>query len=167
MLVVAVPAAARSGSPRALYKALLTSPVPKSQLPKGFGAPRISRFTPDAVDRRHRIVGEVELEFTGRRAAIFYLVFPTRADARGDLHDGVSKIKGVRSRRPAPALPQPAVILSGVEHGGAFAEVLFVTRNVLVAAIVALPRSPRAGQADALVLARLALRHLDAVERRL
>src|SRR5207342_3054334 len=48
---------------------------------------------------------------------------------------------------PAPSLAQPAVILSGAQHGAGFAEALFVRRNVL-AAIDAIPERVAAVNGD-------------------
>jgi hypothetical protein len=155
-----LPATARTPSPQALYKALLRSRIPRSQLPKGFHGPQISRADPDATDRRHHVVGEVEIDFDRDKGSILYLVFPTRADARGDLNDGLAAVKGVRSKRRVLSLPQPALLLSGAQGGVGFAEVVFVKGNVLVATIITRPRSPGGGRADALALAKLALRHL-------
>jgi hypothetical protein len=112
-------------------------------------------------------VGVVEIDLIPDTRSIFYYVFPKRADALGALNDTLGAVKGVRSRRPEPSLPQPAVILSGARYGAGFAEALFVRRNVLVGAIILSPRSGIGGQADALAFARLALRHLKAVEQRL
>lgn len=160
------PAIARTPSPQALYKALLASSIPKSQLPKGFRRAETWPADPDANDRRHHVVGVVEIDLIPDTRSIFYYVFPKRTDALGALNDTLAAVKGVRSRRPETSLPQPAVNLSGAQNGARFAEALFVRRNVLVGAVILSPRSASGGQADAHALAMLALRHLKAVEQR-
>lgn len=162
-----VPGIARTPSPQALYKALLASSIPKSQLPKGFRRAETWPADPTAAEKRRHVVGVVEIDLIPSTRSIFYYVFPTRVDAVGALNDTLTALPGVSSKRSVPSLPQPALILIAARSGVGFAVALFVRRNVLVGATILEPKSESGGQADALALAKLALRHLKAVEQRL
>jgi hypothetical protein len=94
------------------------------------------------------VICEVEIDFRKGKDAIFFIVFPTRHDALGNLRDGLKAAKGVTSRRPLHNLPQGNVIITTTTTNSA-------------------PGSMRGDVAGTLALTRLALRHLRAIERRL
>jgi hypothetical protein len=166
-----VPAAANGSSPSALYRALLRSPFPESQLPAGLSSPRTSARKQIATNaRRHHVIGEVEIDLNKGQAGIVYAVFPTRRDARGNYEDALRALNGlpeIKSQLPAPNLPQPAVILSGSQSGVRFTTVAFVSGNlgITTTATNYLSKSKSANELAALGLARAALRHLNVVKR--
>jgi hypothetical protein len=163
------PAAARPPSPRTLCKALLATPLAQSQLPAGFRAAKPVRTSPSSRTRRHHVVCEVEIDFRNGKDAIFYIVFPTRLDALGNFKDGLKAAQGVVSRRSAPSLPQPAVLLSGRSQGVGFTTTGSVMRNVNIAVVTtsSASGSTSGNETGALALATFAVRHLTATERRL
>lgn len=160
--VSALPAFAAAPSPRALYKALVASPIPKAQLPTGTYATKPIGHPASSTGRRHHVVGYVEnivnMGLPGsysEMGSINYVVF-TRHDAA--LRNFKSQLKGATITH-LPGFPQqPAVIISGT--GASY--VSFV-RGV-VHGFAESRRRPR--RANALALAKVALRHLKSVEQR-
>jgi hypothetical protein len=169
LAVLVFPAPARAPSPGPLCKALLATPLPQSQLPAGYHAAKPVRTSPSSRARRHHVICEVEIDFRKGKDAIFFIVFPTRHDALGNLRDGLKAAKGVTSRRPLHNLPQPAMILSGRHQGVGFTTAVSVKGNVIITTTTtnSAPGSMRGDVAGTLALTRLALRHLRAIERRL
>jgi hypothetical protein len=156
-------AAARAPSPPALYEALRTSPV--TGLPAGFRAPNTRSKTPGAIPKRHHALGWISIEFNKGNAGIDYVVFPTRPDVLGNFSDALRTYrarKGITRQGCAPDLPRPCVTLRGSVSGIGLTTIGFVAGNVGVSAHTMKSDNRR----DTLRLARFALRHLRAVERR-
>jgi hypothetical protein len=161
-LVSVLPAFAGAPSPRALCKALLASPIPQAQLPKGSDATKPIAHPATRVGRRHHYVGAVGIivsRGSSEMGSIYYQVF-TRHDAALRSFKKVGRTKGVTIGH-LRGFPQPAVILNGTGS----THVFFVRGVVEVAATAAGRHHGR--RADALGLAGVALRHLKAVEQRI
>ena len=157
---VAVPVlatAAQALTPREVYKALLASTIPPSQLPAGFHSSKTKKLPLGATTKLHHALGEIGLYLDdGTKASIIYVVFPTHTDALGTFADAVKDIKTHKSvtvKLVAPGLPEPSIVL----RASGLTQVSFVIRNVEVNAITT------RGTAAALSLAQLGLKHLNAV----
>jgi hypothetical protein len=164
--VSVVPAVARTASPRALYRALLASPIPQVQLPKGFHAAKPIGRRPGSSPsaRRHHVWGEVEIGLDKKGfSGIVYGVFPRRADAFGNYRDEVRLWAKDGLAKHLPGFPQPAVIINATLGGIHFTQIRYLAGSVDVTATVGGRNGSR--RADALALARVALRHLKAVEQ--
>jgi hypothetical protein len=146
-------------SPKALYKALLASRIPKSQLPAGYHSSKTRAVRIGAGPRRWHAVGQLAVDLDdGNDATIVYVVFPTSSDALDNFAYAVKEIKTHKSvtvKLVARGLPKPSVVLSA----SGLTQVSFIVRNVGVNAI-----STR-GRPSALTLAKLGLEHLNAVAR--
>ena len=153
---------AQAKSPRALYKALLTSVIPRSQLsPVGFHSSTTKAFRIGTEQKRHHAIGEVSIDLDdGRNASIVYVVFPTRADAVGNLVDGLKLLKTQQGTTTAPApngIPTPAIVVRTSRQGLSITSITAVAGNVGINAI-----SLR-GLAETTRVAHLAVKHLNAV----
>ncbi len=169
-LVLAGAAAAASPSPQKLYRALLSARVSASELPAGFSSPRTVNNTPGPNPRRHHVVGEVEIDLNGGQSAIVYVVFPTKTDALAAYSDGVRELKTTKGivsvRSPAPGLQKPSVSVDASAQGLGITQVTLVSENVEIATETARHGGNHGDRAGAVALAKAALRHLAAVERR-
>jgi hypothetical protein len=164
--VSVAPGIAGATSPRALYKALLASRFPQAQLPKGLHPTKPIALRLSSPATRHHVVGEVEVVFdTKGFSVIAYSVFPRRLDALGYFRDELRLPRAQGLTRNLPDFPQPAAITNVTLGGIRSTDIQFVTGNVRVDAGVMGRNGSR--RADTLALARVALRHLKAVERRL
>lgn len=157
-----LPAFGAAPTPRALYKALVASPIPRAQLPTGFYATKPIGHPANSIGRRHHLVGLVEIilratpaSSSGEVGSMNYVVFTTHDAA---LRNFKSQFKGATVTHLRGFPQQPAVIISGT----GVPYVSFV-RGV-VHGFAESRRRPR--RANALALARVALRHLKAVEQR-
>jgi hypothetical protein len=169
-LVLVGTAAAASPSPQKVYQGLLTTRIPASELPAGFSSPRTVKNAPGPTPKRHHVVGEVEIDLNGGQSAIVFVVFPTKADALAAYSDGVrelKKTKGVVSvTSPAPGVPKPSVRVDAAANGLGITQVTLVAGNVEIATETALHGGKHGDRVGSLALAKAALRHLAAVERR-
>src|SRR5579859_1594362 len=159
-LATAVAASAGSPSPKALYNALLVSPV--------------SGVTPTPTragsnSRRHHVVGEMLINFDGGHSRIAYVVFPTHADALANYADGIQALKKIRSVRKVEksvvGLPRPSVLVDATQSGIGVTQVSFVFDNVEMAAQSIRINAKSGNEKLARSLAALALRHLRSVEK--
>ena len=165
LMVLAVPSAAtgaQAKSPRALYKALLTSAIPTSQLPAGFHSSTTKAFRVGAEQKRHNAVGEVSIDFdNGRNASIVYVIFPTRTDAVGNLarrsETPQDPARHDDRARPSTAYPSPPIVVRFSVQGLSITSITAVAGNVGINAI-----SLR-GLAEATRVAHVAVKHLNAV----
>jgi hypothetical protein len=110
----AAPLAERQLSPKALYQALLETPVETSALPDGYRSPRVDPVAPSARAKRHHVVGEVGISSTKSGSAgarMIYIVFPTHADALGDWRDGVRVLPKKRLSPPS-SVPAPSAMFN-------------------------------------------------------
>ena len=168
---------ASRSSPRALYQALLTSSIPDSQLTHRFYSASTGAGAPSSSAKRHRAVGEVDIDLDGGDAEIIYVVFSLRKDALADWKGAnPAHQSGIKSHLPAPGFPAPAIIVNGsvtrkdmfdkkVTNG--FSELAFVAGSVIVKAVTRSTASTANGDVPGtFVLGKLALRHLREVEAR-
>jgi hypothetical protein len=159
-LTTAVAASAGSPSPKALYNALLVSPV------KGV-TPTPTR--PGSSSRRHHVVGELLINFNGGHSRIAYVVLPTHADALGNYADGIRALKKIRSVRKVeksvPGLPKPSVLVDASQSGIGVTQISFIFDNVEIAAQSIRLQAKSGNEKLARSLAVLALEHLRSVEK--
>ncbi len=165
-------AAAGRLTPAALYRALLTRPIPASSLPPGFSPPvGAEKDAASPNSKLHRSVGVVRVFLNGGQdggvqydAGAYYVVFPSRQEAIADY-----RAEPVAGRAGAPkSFPTPARVLrSSLPNGGMrYTGVEYVDGNVRVFAFVLSTgenRLPRDALARALGLGRFALEHLERV----
>jgi hypothetical protein len=179
VVIVVSTASAQSSlrpSGKSIYCALLTTPIRAGSLPANFYSAKVNFMKPSKRAKSHHAVGEVEVDIDGGDdAAIFYVVFPTRADAVADWKD--TDWSGVKTRRPAPQFPQPAVILNGpftvkdaagktVTYG--YTGVASVPGGVIVSTVTRSTKSKVRGDVPgAIALERFALRHLSGLVNRM
>ena len=94
---------------KALYTRLLTTPYAKSELPAGFTSATISKTATSKNSTKYHATGLVGVQYFGGpdvADVVIYYVFPTSADAHGDLthpntSSGDSHPAG-KAFRPAP-----------------------------------------------------------------
>jgi hypothetical protein len=86
VLAAAAFAATVTKGPAALYRALLTTSFPDSQLPSGYFSAKVSLSEPSKNAKRYHAVGEVEVDVDGPdpNDAIVYYVFRNPTNAWGD-----------------------------------------------------------------------------------
>jgi hypothetical protein len=99
-------------SPKALYKALLKIPKGETALPNGYESPTLGPIAPSSMAKSHHVIGDVVIGVAKAGtdgARIFYIVFPTHADALADWRKGTSSLP--KSRRTPPSyVPKPAAL---------------------------------------------------------
>jgi len=153
-------ASAAGPSPRALYNALLASHVN--------GTPATVTQT-GSTSRRHHVIGEMLVNFSGGRTRLAYVVFPKHADALGNYADGLlalKKIKSVRKiEKTVPGLPKPSVLVDASQNGLGVTQVTFVSDNVELVSQSIKVNAIGGDEKQAKRLALLALRHLQSVEK--
>jgi hypothetical protein len=147
-------------SPKALYNALLATPLSGT-------TPTPSR--PGSTSRRHHVVGEILVNFSGGRTRIAYVVFPNHADALGNYRDGVSVLKRIgavrKIKKPVPGLPRPSILVDAFQSRIGVTQITFLSGNVEIAAQSVRTNAKSGNEKLAKSLAQLALRHLRTVEK--
>ena len=171
--------AATAPTPRVLVQKLLANPITNVQLPLGFNSATSSSGSPGAVERRHRIVGEVEVSINYGQTILLYAVFPTSQDALGEWQDANPGLQpGVKSQQPASGFPTPALSANGSTSqtdalndtiATPFTALGFVDGNVVVTITNGSSTAPGDGgsMSHTLSLGRLALKHLQTIESKL
>jgi hypothetical protein len=158
--VAAAAASAGSPSPKALYNALLASPVSGT-------VPTPTR--PGTQAKRHHVVGEMLVNFADGKSRIAYVVFPSHADALGNYRDGIGALKFIHAVRkilkPVPGLPKPSILVDASQSGIGVTQVSFVVGNVEIAAQTVRVNAKTGNEKRARSLAQLALSHLRKVEK--
>lgn len=153
-------AASAAPSPKALYNALLVQAV------KG-ATPTPTR--PGSQAKRHHVVGELLINFSGGRSRIAYVVFPTHADALGNYEDGIRALKFIHSVRKIktliPGLPKPSVLVNASQSGIGVTQITFVSGNVELVSQTVRLNAQGGNEKLAKTLAVLALTHLRKVEK--
>jgi hypothetical protein len=165
-------ASASQTTPAALYRALLTTPIPGSSLPSGFSPPASAqRASASLISKRLHIVGVVQIFLNGGQdnglqygAAAFYNVFPNHQDALADYRAATHAGQiGTPKSFPTPA----RILHTGLPNGGArYDAVEYVDRNVVVFAYVnslGVNPLPRDALAEAISLGTFTLHHLETV----
>jgi len=157
-------------TPQQLLQALLTEKVAPSALPHGYRSPQVTPYAVTATAKSHHAVGGAEILADGGNEAIIYIVFRTRADAKGDFSH--ANLAG-RSTSAAPkALPKPSIVVNTSATGTVkgklvtigITDVAFVQGNVIVQAATTSTSSTKHGDvAGAVALARFASKHLRSV----
>jgi hypothetical protein len=162
---------------KALYLKLLQTSYTKTELPTGFSSATVSKSAPSANSTKYHAVGLVGVQYNGGpdvAGIVIYYVFPTAADAHGDLthparNRGDSKILG-----KVPGISEPSLLLTGsitgknnagrtVTNGvtGAAAQAGTV---IVAAASVSATKTTSGDLASAVALLKSALAHLAAVQ---
>jgi hypothetical protein len=161
----------------ALYRVLVTSSIPDSQLTHRFYSARTASVAPNRQAKRHHAAGSVEITLDGGEDRITYVFFPNRGAALGYWRDAnPARRAGVTSRLPARGFPTPAIVGNGsttrFDPGGrrrtrGISDLAFVAGSVVVEAITTSTVSPRSGDIpNTYVLGKRALRHLRDAEAR-
>jgi hypothetical protein len=161
------PVTARTASPQTLYKALLATPLTKSQLPAGFHSAKVKAKANGPTPSRHHAVGEVEVILDSGQARVVYVIFPTRANALGNHADGVKALKtmkGLKVQLSAPGVPTPSLIINSSENGLEVTQVSFVAGNVEINAQTFSSSATGGDVESTLRLALFALRHINALK---
>ena len=164
-------ATAAAPSPKALYDALLSTPVSATKLPAGFRFPSVGPGQPGTTATKHHVVGQVMVVLNnGDDGLIVFAVYPTRAEALGNQRDAVALLqrsKGMTIRRDVAGVPVPSVLFSSLLNGLRFTQLSLAVGNVEVNAVFPSEGTKSAGEKTALTLARFALTHLAAVKAKL
>lgn len=169
--------AASATTPKRLYRALLTTAYPGSQLPIGFFSTKVSPSAASKQARTYHVVGEVQVAVNGPDPAdeIFYYVFPNATDARGDLAHTklVENLHLTPVRMPSyPTLPSHMYAGSITGQNGFGTKVTygftvaFVAKgNLIVGAFTDSADNTESGNVPAaLDLLKAALRHLTILQ---
>jgi hypothetical protein len=161
-------------SPVALYRSLLTSSVPASQVPRGISLGRPTKFPSSSEAKKRHQIGAAQISINGGPDVIVYSVYPNRQDVLAAWEHALKNTSQVISRLPGPSwAPKPSDIQNGYvtfpSAPGkttklAITTVGFADGNVLVSVSIVSEWAARAqDKAPALALAPLALSHLVAV----
>lgn len=167
--------AAATPSPPALVHALVTAPIPASQVPAALRPAKISAIPLTEQSIRYHGVGTIEVGFDDSDDVVIYVVFPSRPDALADFAHPHQVGRVTDKLAGPPSLPKPSEILDGSISGknaagkpvtNGVTGVAFVVRNVIVEAATLSTTSTTVGDLPGTIrLAALALRHLTAVEK--
>jgi len=165
---VTVEAEASGPSPKALYSTLLKAPVASSDLPHGYRSPVVRSFPLTSVAKSHHAVGGVQIDANNGNAAVIYIIFPTRADAKADWTH--ANLTGTRTQAAPGSFPKPSIIVNtsaSALSGGkkitfGLTDIACLYGNVIVQAATSSLASTQHGDlAGAVALERFALQHLD------
>ena len=178
LLGLASVTAAGAMTPRQLYGKLLTTGY--SPLPKGYYEAKVGSSALDKRMKRHHAVGVVQVTLSGD-AAIYYYVFPSRADAlafnRDRNYDSDGDVKRIRTEGmgKVPGFTLPSVWRNlTIEGENAFGKKVrngvtimgVVKRNVLVGAATISTDNEDSGDVPTTIrLLGSALKHLAKVQR--
>ncbi len=145
--VVVASAAARTPAPQALYKALLTTPIDRSQLPTGLPAPKKTGFlSPQPNPRRYHEAGVVRIDFGSGSPVLYeieYRTHPTPGDAAGAFANALKTDKADAERfkretvqQPVPGFPKLSLLnvrpLASLKGTCLSTTLLFASGNVVV-----------------------------------
>jgi len=154
-----------TSSPEALAKALLATPIRDARL-ASYGRARTS-VLPEGL-----VPGAVgaEIEFSRGGASIVYAVYPSHGDGQLGWRGAAPPGSAMRTVEPGPSWlpgsPGFAFIVRGTSQGKGITEVVFLDGVVGIATVTSSATNRSSGDmAGALTLARVALEHLDSVER--
>ena len=184
VVLLSVYAGAASGSSpsgaaaaKALYTKLLKTPYAKSELPAGFTSATISKTAPSKNSTKYHATGLVGVQYFGGpdvADVVIYYVFPTAADAHGDLTHPDTSGSDSHPVGKVPGTSEPSLLLNGsitgknsagktVTNGvtGAAAQ----SGTVIVAApTVSVAKTTSGNLSAAVALLKSALAHLAAVQ---
>ena len=184
LVLLSLYAGAASGSPpsnaaaaKALYTKLLNTPYAKSELPAGFTSATISKTAPSKNSTKYHAAGLIGVQYFGGPDAadvVIYYVFPTAADAHGDLtHPDLSSGESHPAGK-VPGISEPSLLLNGsitgknsagktVTNGvtGAAAQSGTV---IVAAATVSAAKTTSGNLPSTVALLKSALAHLAAVQ---
>lgn len=184
-LLASLSAGAASGSApspvaaaKALYSKLLSTPYPATELPAGFTSAEISRMPPSKNSTTYHAAGLAGVQYNGGPDAadvVIYYVFPTAADAHGDLthpdlSSGESHVAG-----KVPGFSEPSLLLVGSIRGknsagktvanGVTGAVVQSGTVIVAAATVSATKTTSGNLTSAIALLNSALAHLATVRR--
>jgi hypothetical protein len=97
-------------APWALYQSLLRTSAPLQTLADGYQPDRFVSVTPSASSKRHHAIGAVDLQATKSssvHADVYYIIFPTHADAVAALASEPKTRLAV-----SPSIPKPALLFA-------------------------------------------------------
>ena len=160
-----------------LYTRLLNTPYAKSELPTGFSSATVSKTPPSKNSTKYHAAGLVGVQYNGGPDAadiVIYYVFPTAADAHGDLTHP-QRSAGSHIAGTVPGIVEPSILLTGsitgknsagktVTNGvtGAAAQ----SGTVIVAAASVSDTKTTSGNLTSVIaLLKSALAHLAALQR--
>ena len=113
-------------------------------------------------------MGDVEIDLNGGRAWILYGVFRTRPDMIETLRAEMRKLAStpaIAVRSPAPGVAAPSWLVTGATASVGATVVAFGEKNVGIIVETTRRKAKSGDTPGALALARVATRHLRAVER--
>jgi hypothetical protein len=153
-------AAVAGGSPQALLKTLLHTPIRNSELPAGFSNARAETQALTANGRKYHAIGLVDVALKGPDAqdAFAWVVFPNHADALADL-DNPAVGNGVSVVNVVPGIKR-SLILTAKIGSTTVTDAAAVVGNVLVEGVVA---SSTVREPTAIILLHAAIAHLQRV----
>ena len=162
-------------TPAQLEHTLLTTQIPASELPAGFGSAVIGPAVPSANAKSHHVVGEVQVEVNGGAAGLFFAVFPNHADALADFEHPAPVANKITARLVPPSwLPKPNEVETGTITGknaagrtvsNGITAASFVDGEVAVGAVTtSTAGSTKGDSAGTLALARFAIEYLKKLE---
>jgi hypothetical protein len=170
--MVVLPAAARTPSPVALYRALLASPL-SSRLPAGLHAGQPAPLAPNRDERRLHAVDQVLIRLTSAASqatltstVLYYVIFSTASDAQRFFTIALDHPPiGFQLQRHVPGLPNASFAVASRGKPCAGTGVWFVTANVAGIAESNLTTASKSCRLTTTVtLARIAFQHLRAVK---
>lgn len=162
-------------SPSSLYRALLTTPIPATSLPRGFSSARVVSTSTGGKGKQYHVIGALLIfaNVANGGAEVIYGVFPTRRDALDAALPFPALPTKTSSRRPLPnSLPGPGEItIEPVSENLLrkrvttwFTGIEFVDGNVLVSVRVGTASSTATGDIPSSTrLAQFAHEHLRAL----
>ncbi len=169
--------AAATPSPPALVHALVTAPIPASQVPSALRPAKISAIPLTEQSIRYHGVGTIEVGFgDSDDDVVIYVVVSEPSRTPSPISPDPHQVGRVTDKLAGPpSLPKPSEILDGSISGknaagkpvtNGVTGVAFVVRNVIVEAATLSTTSTTVGDLPGTIrLAALALRHLTAVEK--
>ena len=159
ILLIAVTTAGLT--PRAVLTALRTTPIRDSELPSGFTHAQIEKQALSANASKYHAIGLVDAALRGHDTVdgLAWIVFPTHAEAIGDLDHPVVGTNGVKVVNTVPGIKE-SLILTGTLSGKSVTDAAAVVGNVLVQGVVV---SSAVREPAAVLLLKTAIAHLKRV----
>jgi hypothetical protein len=163
--------AAPAPASTATYRKLLATPIAAGDLPAGVTGGAPLRAAPNATDRAHHAIGEVDVRLHGPDPVdmIEYVVFPSAADASADLAGGLRQDPRDHvtvASTPAAGFDVPTrlytvQVVVGGQPKGYYAHCAAIDGPVIaVGTAAATPRYPTGDTTTACALTHTSLTHL-------
>ena len=184
VVLVSLFTGAASGSPpsaggaaKALYTKLLRTPYAKSELPAGFTSATISRTATSKNSTKYHATGLVGVQYFGGpdvADVVIYYVFPTAADAHGDLTHPNTSSGDSHPAGKVPGISEPSLLVNGSITGknsagktvtnGVTGAAAQSGTAIVAAATVSDAKTTSGNLPEAVALLKSALAHLAAVQ---